>query len=134
MKTVLAIDPGRMKCGLAVVANTTVLYRGVLPKEVVVSAATSLAHQHSVEVVIVGSGTGGPHIANVLRISLPSIPVELVDESGSTLRARAKFFEENPPKGIWRLIPRGLLIPPRPYDDYVAQILAEDFIRSANPS
>jgi Predicted endonuclease involved in recombination (possible Holliday junction resolvase in Mycoplasmas and B. subtilis) len=128
MKRVLAIDPGSEKCGMAVVTEDDVLVRAVHPRHAVVRIARDLAAQYSVDAIVVGNGTGSSKLTDELRASLSSIPLRVVDESGTTLRARAKFFEENPPRGFLRFIPRGLLIPPRPYDDFVAQILAERYL------
>lgn len=145
MKTVLAIDPGREKCGLAVVSDEDVLHRGVVSRDEVVRVALALAAAHSVDRIIVGGGTGGTALVEELRAAGGSsesgmgetvpggraFPIEVVDEAHSTRRARARFFEENPPRGIRRLIPRGLLTPDRPYDDCVALALAEDYLRQA---
>lgn len=126
MKTILAIDPGLNKCGLAVVTDDGILYKSVVSREEIVSVATSFVSDHSVEKIIVGNGTG----ADALVRELGSIcPIEIVDEAYTSQRARIRFIKENPPKGIRRFIPRGLLIPARPYDDYVAVILAEDYLR-----
>lgn len=128
MRTILSIDPGREKCGLAVVTESDVLLRAVYPRDTVVRIAKDLAAQYSVDAIVIGNGTASSKLVDELRASLSSIPLRLVDESGTTLRARFKFFEENPPRGFLRFMPRGLLIPPRPYDDYVAQILAEKYL------
>ncbi len=131
MTTILAIDPGREKCGLAVVSDTGVLHRQVLPPGSISDVLPALAACHSVDRIIVGAGTGGRVLADSLRGLVDAIPIELVDETLSTHRARARFFEENPPRGLRRLIPRGLLVPHKPYDDYVAVILAEEYLRQS---
>ena len=126
MRTILAIDPGREKCGLAVVTDAGIICKSVVSREEIVSVATSLVSDHSVEKIIVGNGTG----ADALVRELGSIcPIEIVDEAFTSQKARVRFLKENPPKGIRRFIPRGLLIPDRPYDDYVAVILAETYLR-----
>jgi hypothetical protein len=56
-------------------------------------------------------------------------PVKVVDERNSTMLARKHFFIENPPRGLLRLVPTSLQVPNRPYDDYVAVILAESFLK-----
>jgi hypothetical protein len=48
-----------------------------------------------------------------------------VNEHGSTLAARQRYWELYPP-GLWtRLWPPGLRLPPRDIDDVVAQLLVE---------
>jgi len=130
MRTVLAIDPGREKCGLALVTDKGVLHKEVVPREDVSLIVAHIAAERPVDKIIIGSGTGGGRLAEDLRASA-AIPIELVDETLSSRRARDRFFKDNPPRGIRRLIPRGLLTPDRPYDDYVAIILAEDYLSRA---
>jgi len=127
VRTVLAIDPGREKCGLALVSGKGALHKEVVPREDVALIVAHLAAEHILDKVIVGNGTGGGGLAEDLRASV-AVPVEMVDETLSSRRARDRFFEDNPPRGLRRLIPRGLLTPDRPYDDYVALILAEDYL------
>ncbi len=57
------------------------------------------------------------------------VPVEVVDEKYSTLRARERYFRENPPRGLRRFIPISLQTPREPYDDCAAVILAEQFLQ-----
>jgi RNase H-fold protein (predicted Holliday junction resolvase) len=131
MRAVLAIDPGCCKCGLAVVSDGDVLHKEVVTREEVAAAAAALAARYSVEKVIVGNGTGGDALVEALRTVIPPNSIETVDEANSSRRARARYLKENPPRGIRRLIPRGLQYPDRPYDDYVALILAEDYLHGA---
>ena len=131
MSTILAIDPGREKCGLAVVSQAGVLHHEVVAREMLVETAAALTELHSVDRIIVGAGTAGRQVLRAIVERISAIPVELVDETLSSRRARNRFFEENPPRGLRRLIPRGLLTPSRPYDDYAAIILGEDHLNRA---
>jgi len=54
---------------------------------------------------------------------LPS--VETVEETGTTLEARRRYFRDHPPRGWRRLLPITLQLPPEEYDDYVAELLLE---------
>lgn len=127
MKTVLAIDPGRDKCGIAVVSPEAVLHMSVVPRKHAASAVESLCARFSPQAIIIGNGTGGGFLADELG-SRSDAPIELVDEACSTRKARLRYFQDNLPRGLRRLVPRGLLTPPRPFDDYVALILAEDYL------
>lgn len=128
MKTVLAVDPGSYKCGIAVVTPGRVLHQSVVPRDTATQAVASLVTEHQVEEVIIGNGTGSDQLARDLLSALPDLRIETVEEAYSSRKARERFFEDNPPRGLRRLIPRGLLLPHRPYDDYVAIILAEDYL------
>ncbi|MDI6828436.1 MAG: resolvase [Armatimonadota bacterium] len=128
MSIILSIDPGRDKCGLAVVSKESVLHKEVAQTAEVPDKISMLTSKYDVTCIIIGSGTGSAPLVENIR-SKTNLPIEFVNEHNSTLRARIRFFEENPPKGLLRLIPKGMLTPNRPYDDYVAVILAEDFMK-----
>lgn len=130
--TVLAIDPGTLKCGVAVLrgAEQQVLHRSVVPTDELADIVARLSREHSPSVILVGNGTSaGAAVESIERIS--SIVVELVDEKMTSIAARTRYFRENPPRGLRRLIPTSLQTPSQPYDDYVAVILAERYLASA---
>jgi RNase H-fold protein (predicted Holliday junction resolvase) len=127
MLRVLAIDPGRHKCGAALMdGSLEVITRGVIATSSLVSVARIWARAHRPEVILVGSGTGGKRLAHDLKEL--GVPVQLVPECRTSLLARARYFEENPPRGWRRLVPLGLQTPPVPIDDYAAVIIAEQFL------
>lgn len=130
---VLAIDPGREKCGIAVIDSET----GVLVKEITASASigqrvNTLYNTFKPNNVILGDGTNSRTILRVLDI-YSQIKIELFDEKNSTMLARMRYFKDNPPKGLRKLIPITMQTPPVNIDDYAAIILAESFIESLNP-
>ncbi len=68
--------------------------------------------------IFLGSGTGSPDFVRVFeRLACPFTQGE---ESFTTLEARKLYWERHPPRGVWRLLPRGLFLPPRPVDDLAA--------------
>lgn len=73
-----------------------------------------------------------PLIEKIIGESGLAIAVEVVSERHTTERARNEYWRHNPPKGLWRLVPLGLQVPPVPYDDYAAYCMALDFL--ARPS
>ena len=128
---VLAIDPGRSKCGVAVLRRGSrgaheVLHQEVVETKSIAARLTDLAQRHSPEAVLVGDGTASKPIAELVE-GLGIAPVRLVDEKFTTLLARKRYFQAHPPRGWRRLIPLSLQTPDRPYDDFVAVILAERF-------
>jgi len=126
---VIAVDPGRQKCGIAVVdAEGRVLERGVVPTAQMPERVKAWAEQYGAEHLILGDRTTAREALEALLaagLALQPIPV---DEHQSTEAARKRYFLENPPRGWRRLIPTSLQVPPVPYDDYVAVILAERFL------
>jgi len=128
MKTVLAIDPGRAKCGLAVASENGLLYKSIIHTDEIAGSIKQLIGGYGVEAIVIGNGTySGSLVEEVEKLNLP-LPIEIVEEAYSTQRARVRYFQENPRRGLWRLIPVGLLFPPCAVDDYAAVILAEDYI------
>jgi RNase H-fold protein (predicted Holliday junction resolvase) len=129
-KTVLAIDPGTHKCGMALVHRDSETRLHIIWNEIV-ETDTLLYKLHEAfavspyELVILGGGTHSPEIINLVRKQMPSMGVLVVDEAETSLQARERYWEFNPRRGLKRLIPSTLLTPPVPIDDYVAFILAE---------
>ena len=125
---ILAVDPGRDKCGLAVVdSRDGVLARGVVPTTVVGAVVQDWVRAHRPLVMAVGGGTGLRAVRKAL--SAVDLPLEVVPEAYTTLRARRRYFEEHPLRGWRRLFP-GLQTPPIPIDDYAAVLIAEDYLSS----
>ncbi len=124
-ETLLALDPGRLKCGLAVGKPGAVLSRAIVPTGQVPAAVSDWVKRYGVTRIIVGGGTGsGAVLAALARVTgLPS--VETVEETGTTLEARRRYFRDHPPRGWRRLLPITLQLPPEEYDDYVAELLLE---------
>jgi hypothetical protein len=55
--------------------------------------------------------------------------VRSVREKGTTLRARELYWRLYPPKGVQRLIPKGLRVPPRSeMDDFAAWAIVLEFL------
>lgn len=132
---VLAVDPGRSKCGLAVVGSDSgVRTRAVVPREKLVETVNRFARAYSPAVVIVGGGTGSKAARTAIENMSGSTNVETVDEQFTSLDAKERFFKENPPRGLRKLIPTTLQVPNVPYDDYVAVLLAERYIAEHQPS
>lgn len=125
---VLGIDPGTRKCGLAVVEHL-----GASPAALEVVALADLGERlrallavHQVGVAAVGRGT---NVAAVLAAAEQAgLACVVVDERETSLRARARFFADHPPRGWRRFVPRGMLLPERPVDDYAALLIAERYL------
>ena len=130
-ETILAIDPGRAKCGLAVVSGpdpVQVLMRAVVGTERLTLEVAGLCRRFpAIARLLMGDGTGSAPLRRALAAALPGLPLELVPEHGTSALARARFLAENPAPGWRRVLPPGLRAPEQPYDDYVALLLAETF-------
>ena len=127
----LAVDPGRDKCGLAVVTEEgRVLHQAVVSAADVGGEAARLIAEFGVTRLLLGDRTAAGKIREQLRrAEVPLEPV-VVDEHRSSEEGRRRYFQENPRRGWRRLLPVTLQTPPRPYDDYVAVVLAERYLRA----
>src|SRR5688572_25351546 len=129
-RTVLAIDPGSSKCGMALVkrdenGEVHLLWRSVAKKADLMRKLDDATTVERFSMVIVGSGTNSKEIVHAVREKLPSMGILVVDEKDTTLHARERYWEHNPRRGWRRLLPATMQVPPEPVDDFVALILAE---------
>ena len=122
-----ALDPGRSKCGLVRCdgQRSAVITARIDPGDTCLELLTQWASE-GLEGVVLGDGTGSGSWPDRLRKL--GLAVEVVNERGSTLAARGRYWELLPPRGWRRLLPRGLHLPPRAIDDVVAQLLLERWL------
>lgn len=128
---IIAVDPGREKCGIAVVHEQQgPVMQDVVPTARLTFVVEELLITHKVEMVVIGDGTSSQEAKEKLEniiIDGENVKVVLVNERNSTDEARKRYWQENPPHGFKRLIPVTMQVPPKPVDDYVAVILAERY-------
>ena len=86
-----------------------------------------LRRRPEVERLLLGNATHSATLRRALAAAFPQMPLEVVDEFNTSVRARARFVAENPAPGWRRLLPRTMRSPEVPYDDYAALLLAEDY-------
>ncbi|WP_449416692.1 pre-16S rRNA-processing nuclease YqgF [Phormidium nigroviride] len=126
---ILGFDPGRDKCGIAVMGvDREVRYHQVVLAENAIATIESLCSQFPIELIVMGDQTTSRSWKQKISASLPLVEVVQVDERYSSLEARDRFWEMFPPKGFNRLIPQGMRTPPRPVDDIVAIVLIERYL------
>ena len=120
-----AIDPGRSKCGLALAdaATAEVVEAGILPPNACLRQIQAWSQAGRCRTVLLGNGTGSGPWRRLLAEH--PLTVIVVPEAGTTLAARQRFWQLEPPRGWRRLLPEGLRLPPRDLDDVVAQLLLE---------
>jgi RNase H-fold protein (predicted Holliday junction resolvase) len=124
----LGFDPGRDKCGIAVISSPQqILYHEVIAAAEAIPTVVSLAEQYSLETIIMGDRTTAKTWKPQLEKAVPHATIVLVNEHYSTLQARDRYWQMFPPKGLMRLVPKGMRVPPRPIDDIVAMILIERY-------
>ena len=129
-KTVLAIDPGSSKCGMALVKRDAagkieLLWRDIVPTDSLIPKLHEAYSNAPYQMIIVGGGTTSNKVVTRIREHLSSMALLVIDERDTTLQARERYWTMNPRRGWRLLLPATLQMPPEPVDDYVALILAE---------
>jgi RNase H-fold protein (predicted Holliday junction resolvase) len=132
-KSVIAVDPGSVKCGLAIVSNPPrqTISRRVVKTAQLADAIEEMLRDHSeIDTIIIGDGTRCGSCILAINERFSPMTVVRVDEKGTTLAARERYCREIPAKGWRRLLPKGLRVPEVPIDDFVAVILAERWLEN----
>jgi RNase H-fold protein (predicted Holliday junction resolvase) len=125
---ILGFDPGRDKCGIAVVRHDLYVYKHeVVPAEEAIATIQAWMQQYAIHTLAMGNQTTAKQWQARIAQSI-SIPILLIDERFSTLEARDRYWVMYPPKGLARLIPKRMRDVPRPIDDIVAIILVERYL------
>ena len=84
--------------------------------------------QYPVEAILLGNGTTSKYWESKLSIN-KTLPVKLVDERNTTIRARERYLELKPLPFLLRWFPKSLILPPHNLDSIVALILIEDYFK-----
>ncbi|MCR5346714.1 MAG: hypothetical protein K6E38_02975 [Fretibacterium sp.] len=146
------MDPGRDKIGFAaVMGDKSLLFSGILPAQESDVLERALRREGNIRdifspwlrecvdfgteelelsLIVVGNGTcSGPLIDRVRQYAL--CEVLCVDERGTTLEARKRYWCLHHPSWWQRVLPRGMRVPPRVLDDLAAWVIAERGIDKA---
>ena len=132
MTRVIALDPGRSKCGLllADITTNTVLQGMVIPSAEVLDQlhawmVNTQREAAQIAELVIGDGTS----STIWQQQLPaSLKVRVVDETGTTLRARERYWQLWPSRGWKRLLPLGLRIPSGDLDAIAALVILEHYL------
>ena len=128
-KLYLGIDPGRSKTGLALVDGAGKIVKLHIAESQNIDNEIVEFIKNSCPVhIVLGNGTNSRNIGESVRRVLNDVMVTVVEEAHSTEEARTLYWQENPPKGLKKLIPLGMLVPPVPLDAYAAVILVRRFL------
>jgi RNase H-fold protein (predicted Holliday junction resolvase) len=125
---ILAVDPGRDKCGLVVSDEATILARSVVAIADLPNVLREWGEHYHIDHVALGDRTGQEIVRGHVTEQLPGVPIALVKEVNTTLLARRWYFADHPPKGWRRFLPVSMQVPPEPYDDYAAQVILARFM------
>jgi RNase H-fold protein (predicted Holliday junction resolvase) len=127
----LGFDPGRQKCGLAVMGvDRKLYYHQIVMADVIIDTIHTLQQQFPISLLVIGNQTASRDWQQKLTAELPDPPrIIPVDERHSSLAARDRYWQMYPPQGLTKLLPPGMRTPPRPIDDIVAILLIERYLQ-----
>ena len=132
MTRVIGFDPGRSKCGLVLVRTdpAQVLDSDVLVPEAVLNTLNQWSQGGDLPMIVMGDGTGSDAWIKPLQRLTTLVQV---NERGTTLKARQRYWQLWPPQGLWRLVPEGLRLPPAELDAVAALVMVEAYLNQVNP-
>ena len=130
MHNYLSIDPGTKKCGLllADMESGEVIDAGISSLKKLSELVSMWNEDYDILKIIIGDGTNSKYVESQLNLK-NFCNVHFVNEEGSTLRARFRYWEIWPPNYLIRWLPKEILFPPDNLDAVVALILLEDFLK-----
>jgi RNase H-fold protein (predicted Holliday junction resolvase) len=130
MPRVITIDPGKSKCGLvlAEISEKKVYKAIILKSELLVNYVRNLIAAEDISQIIIGNGTTSREI----REKLYFLKKEIItfEEKNTTYRAKARYFELFPIRGLKFLIPREVFILNKNLDAISAMIILEDYCKT----
>ena len=125
----LSIDPGKSKCGLvlAEISEKKVYEAIILRSELIGDYVKNLNAIEDISKIVIGNGTTSQEIKEKLNIFKKKIIT--FEEKNSTFRAKARYFELFPIKGLQFLVPREVFILNKNLDAISALIVLEDYCK-----
>ena len=130
MSIFISIDPGNNKCGLLLADKKSgnILEAGIASLNRFSDIVSVWNEKYDVFRIVIGDGTNCKYITNKLK-QKNIFNLTYVNERGSTLRARFRYWQIWPPNYFIRWLPKEMLFPPDNLDAVVALILLEDFLK-----
>ena len=129
MDNIIAVDPGRDKCGVAVLdPSGTVLYQKDVKTDDLMKIIGEQLEACGASALVIGNGTTSQTAQTEIEKNYPKLELVEVDEYYTTQLARQEYWKAKPPKGWRKLLPTSMQVPPEPVDDFVAIILARRFL------
>ena len=129
MARVIAIDPGKSKCGLvlAEISEKKVYKAIILKSELLENYLRNLITAEDIEQIIIGNGTTSREIREKLHFFKKEIIT--FEEKNTTFRAKARYFELFPIRGLKLFMPREVFILNKNLDAISALIILEDYCK-----
>ena len=127
MIKLISIDPGKCKCGLVLadlnqkrVDQAVVLNTAFLPEYL-----KNLNRSENISKVIIGNGTTSRQ--NIEKLKFLKKKLVVFEEKNTTFRAKKRYFELFPIRGLKILLPKEIFIMNKNLDAISALIILEDY-------
>ena len=125
----LGFDPGKQKCGVAVMSLDRKLhFQAVIPSQEAIAQVGNLLNSYPISLMVMGDQTASKQWKAELKFTFPDLRIITVDERYSSQEARQRFWQIYPAQGLMKLLPLGMRSPNRAIDDIVAIILIERYL------
>ena len=127
MNKVVAIDPGISKCGIveADIKNKKVFRAQVIQSKNLLTVAEKIYKSENKPEFLIGNGTSSQKYVNDLVELIPNLLI--VEEKNSTFRAKQRYFEIFPLRGLKSCLPREIFILNKNLDALAALVIMEDY-------
>ena len=127
MSKLVAIDPGKCKSGLVLVdlVQKKVDKAIVLNSEFLPKYLKSLNSHEKISKVIIGNGTTSKQ--NIEQLEFIKKDLIVAEEKNSTFRAKKRYFELFPIRGLKIFLPKEIFIMNKNLDALSALIILEDY-------
>jgi len=127
MPRVITIDPGKSKCGLvlAEISEKKVYKAIILKSELLENYVRTLIAAEDISQIIIGNGTTSREIREKLYFFKKEIIT--FEEKNTTYRAKARYFQLFPIRGLKFFLPREVFILNKNLDAISALIILEDY-------
>ena len=129
MFKVISIDPGKYKCGLVLAEITEKkVYKAIIIKsELIGDYVRNLNNVEDISKIIVGNGTKSNEI--IQKLDFFKKEIITFNEKNTTFKAKARYFELFPIRGLKFLIPREVFILNKNLDAISALVILEDYCK-----
>ena len=129
MAKIISIDPGKSKCGLVLadISEGKVYEAIIIKSELIEDYVRNLNSLENISKIIIGNGTTSRHITEKLDFLKKEIIT--FEEKNTTYRAKSRYFELFPIRGLKFLIPREVFIINKNLDAISALIILEDYCK-----
>ena len=129
MFKLISIDPGKYKCGLvlAEISEKKVYTAIILKSELLGDYVRNLNTFEDISEIIIGNGTTSGDIKEKLHFFKKEIIT--FEEKNTTYRAKARYFELFPIRGLKFLIPKEIFVLNKNLDAISALIILEDYCK-----